>query len=151
MKREIERKFLVKSDAFKLEENILNKLDIKQGYLSKKERRIVRVRTTYYNFNNHTLSNLTIKTKVKGDSEAGVNEFEYQIPNEDAELLLNASKQPILEKTRYLIDCNGTNWEVDVFHGQQTGLILAEVELENADQEFFKPEWLGEEVTGLRS
>lgn len=146
MQREIERKFLLKNANFIADEGVAEVLDIKQGYLSKDFGKIVRVRRTYFNRHNHVLGMLTIKIKT-GDA-AGVDEYEYQIPEDEAEKLLNSCDWPILEKTRYIINHKETIWEVDVFHGHKAGLILAEVELESADQVIEIPEWIGEEVTG---
>lgn len=146
MQREIERKFLLKNMDFTKEEGIAEMLDIKQGYLSKDFGKVVRVRRTYFNQHNHVLGMLTIKIKT-GDA-AGVDEYEYQIPEDEAEKLLNSCDWPILEKTRYIINYKETIWEVDVFHGHKAGLILAEVEVESADQAIEIPDWIGEEVTG---
>lgn len=73
-------------------------------------------------------------------------EYEYEIPLKDAEELLSKCEKTI-EKTRYIITHVGMNWEVDVFEGENKGLIIAELELESENQEFEKPLWLGMEVT----
>ena len=87
---------------------------------------------------------------VKGRSVGAVRaEFEYEIPTDDANAMLNElCEQPLIEKTRHKIIHKELTWEVDEFHGLNLGLILAEVELEDEEQPVDKPEWVGEEVTG---
>ena len=76
-------------------------------------------------------------------------EFEYEIPyNDCVEMLTNLAEQPIIEKARYKVPYNGLVWEIDEFFGVNEGLIVAEVELQTEDQQFEKPEWIGEEVSG---
>jgi adenylate cyclase len=75
-------------------------------------------------------------------------EFETEIPVPDADHLLSLCDQPLIEKTRYNYDFEGLTWEVDEFHGVNDGLVVAEVELESEDQQFNKPDFVGEEVTG---
>ena len=75
-------------------------------------------------------------------------EFEYEIPLNDCNQLLDLCEQPIIEKTRYKIPYGGLIWEVDEFHGVNEGLVVAECELESEDQSIDKPEWIGDEVTG---
>jgi len=88
----------------------------------------------------------TIKGKSDGPKRL---EFEYMIPIEDAnEMLNNLCKKPIIDKTRYKIQYKGLEWEVDEFHGNNKGLIIAEVELQNENQEIETPDWIGMEVTG---
>ena len=89
---------------------------------------------------------MTLKGKTTGITRC---EFEYPIPLEEANILLNRlCEQPILEKIRYLVDYKGFTWEVDEFLGDNAGLLIAEIELEAEDQSFAKPEWVGEEVSG---
>lgn len=138
---EIERKFLVKGD-FKSE--AYEKVRICQGYLCTTGR-TVRVRTW----------GATAFLTIKGPSDAaGLSRFEWEkeIPVEDALQLLKIAEPGIIDKTRYLIkNSDGIHtWEVDEFHGDNEGLIVAEVELGSEDEKFAKPEWLGEEVTGDR-
>jgi adenylate cyclase len=87
---------------------------------------------------------------VKGLPVEGTNpEYEVPIPPDDAnEMLEFLCEKPLIEKTRYEIDHEGLTWEVDVFHGENEGLAFAEIELEEPDQAFDKPSWIGEEVTG---
>lgn len=76
-------------------------------------------------------------------------EYEYEIPVEDANVLLNElCEKPIIEKNRYKIEFAGFIWEVDEFFGENEGLVVAEIELKSEDQQFEKPEWVGDEVSG---
>ena len=133
---EIERKFLV------LDLSFLNGVEgdvYKQGYLSSEENSVVRIRVT------NKSAFITIKSKVQGISR---DEFEYEIPRIDGEGLLQLCQKPIIEKMRYKIPKRDFVWEVDVFDGENKGMVVAEIELQNEDDLFEKPEWLGEEVTG---
>lgn len=135
MAKEIERKFLVKDSWQPQSEGI----KIAQGYLSTVPERTVRVRIK------GNRGYLTIKGKNQGISRA---EFEYEIPVQDAEELLQMAEQPILVKTRYLEQQGDFTWEVDVFAGENQGLVVAEIELPAEDAEFSRPAWLGQEVSG---
>lgn len=132
---EIERKFLVRNtDFLKGQQGT----EYKQGYLNR-EGATIRVRVAGEN------AFLTIKGKTEGISRL---EYEYAIPRTEAnEMLTNLCALPPIEKTRYLIDFAGKRWEVDVFHGSNKGLIVAEIELNDAGEHFEKPDWLGEEVS----
>ncbi|PCJ95331.1 MAG: adenylate cyclase [Flavobacteriaceae bacterium] len=137
--QEIERKFLVKTDAFKAEATSSNL--IVQGFLNTNPERTVRVRI--YGKQGY----LTVKGK---SNKAGTTRFEWEkeIDEIEAKALLNLCEEGILEKKRYVTPFGAHIYEVDEFFGDNEGLIVAEVEL-NAENEFFeKPEWLGEEVTG---
>ncbi len=137
MKNEIERKFLLSGSQWKKD---AQGLKYRQGYMVKDSCKIVRVRTC----NNRGF--LTIKGRTQGITRL---EFEYEIPIDDADFLLeNFCEQPILEKMRYRIPYRGNVWEIDVFLGENSGLVMAEIELETEDQIFDKPEWIGKEVTG---
>ena len=136
---EIERKFLVtgefKSQAF-------NHKRIIQGYISTLPEKSVRVR----------IAGDTAFLTIKGKSQQqGLkrSEWEYSIPVEDAEELLLLCEKGIIEKTRYYVKSGNLTFEVDEFYGDNKGLILAEVELTDENEEIKKPEWLGEEVTGI--
>jgi adenylate cyclase len=134
---EIERKFLVNGEAWK---DLSTGTTYRQGYLSTEKERTVRVRTI------NDKGFLTIKGLTRGASRA---EFEYDIPADDANQLLDElCLKPLIEKKRYKIQHDGLIWEVDAFFGENDGLIVAEVELESEDQVFTKPEWVGAEVTG---
>jgi adenylate cyclase len=135
---EIERKFLVNSDAFKYD--ALRKNHIAQGYLNSAPERTVRVRIkgdTGY---------LTIKGK---SNETGLSRFEWEkeIPLAEAKTLLLLCEKGIIEKNRYEVPVGKHLFEVDEFFGENEGLLLAEVELQSESEFFEKPHWLGDEVT----
>jgi CYTH domain-containing protein len=133
---EIERKFLVKGDQWK---KTLPGTEYTQGYLMTGEYRTARVRM------GGGKSFMTIKGKTEEQTRL---EFEYEIPQKDALILLHSlCLQPLIYKTRYLIPQGELCWEVDVFHKENEGLIMAEIELGYPDQPFHIPEWIGEEVT----
>ena len=137
MSYEIERKFLV-SDTSYLEAE--SGISCRQGYISTEGTSSVRIRIIGEE------AYLTLK-----GADAGIarREFEYRIPPVDAADILDLfCEEPLIEKTRYHITFQGTAWDVDLFHGANLGLCMAEVELEEADQVFVAPPWVGEEVTG---
>lgn len=136
---EIERKFLVSSTKFKQEYD--TKTYIKQGFLNSNKNRVVRVRI------NGDKGFLTIKGK---SNETGTTRFEWEkeITVEDAKNLLNLCEDGIIEKYRYLIKVDHKTFEVDEFLGDNSGLIIAEIELTSENEKFEKPHWLGIEVTG---
>lgn len=134
MATEIERKYLIKEDLLNLPANGNR---IVQGYLWSEKGKSMRIRIT------KGKGFLTIKT---GTNPLSRLEYEYEIPMTDAEELLSQCDKKI-EKTRFIIVFAGMDWEVDVFEGENKGLVMAEIELESEDQEFEKPEWLGLEVT----
>ncbi len=135
---EIERKFLVTSNAFK--SNALRENHIAQGYLSSTPERTVRVRIK------GEKGFLTIKGKT---NEAGMSRFEWEkeIPVAEAKELLLLCEKGVIEKIRYEIQVGLHLFEVDEFYGENEGLIMAEVELQSEAEVFEKPIWLGEEVT----
>jgi adenylate cyclase len=136
MAKEIERKFLVKGDAWR---SLAEGTKYRQGYLNSTKERVVRVRTI------NDKGFLTIKGITVGATRS---EFEYEIPLEDTDFMLdNLCEQFLIEKNRYKINIGDLVWEVDEFFGKNDGLIVAEVELTSEDQEFDKPDWIGEEVT----
>ena len=135
---EIERKFLVKNDAWR---GLAQGIPFRQGYLQTSPC-TVRVRTE------GGRGVLTVKGRTRGFSR---DEFEYEIPFEDADRMLDTLAQPPLIRTcRYRIPYKGFVWEVDEFFGDNEGLIVAEIELADEAQSFEKPDWIGEEVTGDR-
>ena len=137
MGTEIERKFLLQSDAWR---SLAAGIRYRQGYLSSAKERTVRIRTA------GDASFLTIKGLAAGATRA---EYEYAIPLEDGnEMLDTLAEQPLIEKVRYTIAYGNAVWEIDEFLGENQGLVVAEVELSSEDQPFDRPEWLGEEVTG---
>ena len=133
---EIERKFLVdKRKMHKL--NFSSEVLIKQGYLSNHPTVRVRVK------DNHGF--LTIKSSTRGISRQ---EFEYEIPIEDAEKLLRLCGNNVLKKIRRTIELGGHVWEVDFFMGRLAGLVVAEVELNSANEVVDLPDWISKEVSG---
>lgn len=136
---EIERKYLVKSDIYR--SLAVAKHEVKQGYLCADGIRTVRVRLW------DDQGVLTIKGRGNGVSRF---EWEKTISASDAEALFALCRPGRVEKTRYVVPIAGTtlNVEVDVFHGDNEGLVLAEIELPSEDYVFEVPEWLGKEVTG---
>lgn len=138
MAQEIERKFLVKGD-FKPE--AFKSTRISQGYLSSVPERTVRVRIK------GNQGFLTIKGK---GNHSGISRYEWEkeIPVKEAEELLQLCEPGIIDKTRYLVKSGNHTFEVDEFHGENEGLILAEIELETENESFVKPSWIAEEVTG---
>lgn len=136
---EIERKFLVKDYSF--ENEAVNSRAIKQGFLSTDPNRTVRIRVE------ETGGFIT----VKGIStDGGVSRFEWENPlsKEAAEALFKLCLPGKIEKTRHVVSVGSHHFEVDVFYGDNQGLVIAEVELSDSKQEFEKPAWLGKEVTG---
>lgn len=138
MKQEIERKFLVSSPAWR--EAVTQSTRLRQGYLCLDPARTVRVRVS------GTQGWLTIKGPGEGSSRT---EFEYPLPLNDAtDLLDHLCLRPQIDKTRHLVPHGGLTIEVDVFHGDNEGLVMAEVELTVADTHLELPPWIGREVTG---
>jgi CYTH domain-containing protein len=135
--QEIERKYLVEGDAWRHEAT--RSTTFRQGYLSTMKERTVRVRVA------GDLAWLTIKGITVGASRS---EFEYSIPVADGTAMLDElCERPLIEKTRHVVEHAGVTWEVDEFSGANEGLIVAEIELETADQDIDLPAWAGEEVT----
>jgi len=139
MAQEIERKFLVKSEAFKTES--VREMRITQGYLSSVPERTVRVRIK------GEKGFMTIKG-IGNESGASRYEWEREISIEDTKALLSICEPGVIDKTRFNVKSGEHTFEVDEFYGENDGLVVAEVELSSEDEAFDKPEWLGEEVTG---
>lgn len=135
---EIERKFLVKAD-FKA--YAFANTRIVQGYLSSVPERAVRVRIK------GDKAYLTIKG-IGSNNGLSRYEWEKEIPVNEAEELLKICEIGIIDKVRYLVKSGKHTFEVDEFHGDNEGLIIAEIELAKEDESFVRPDWLGEEVTG---
>jgi len=133
---EIERKFLVNNNSFLDDFSRNNR--IVQGYLSSHPERTVRVRIKGEN------GYLTIKGKSEGFSRY---EWEKEIDIEEAEKLLQLCESGVIDKIRYDVIVGTHIFEVDVFYGENEGLVLAEIELQAEDETFEKPDWLGQEVT----
>ncbi|MGJ5630903.1 CYTH domain-containing protein [Nostoc sp. CALU 1950] len=136
MAKEIERKYLVRGNSWRgLAEGIV----YRQGYIATQDKGTVRIRIV------GEKSYLTIKGPNIKYSRL---EFEYPIPLEDAqEMLETLCERPFIEKIRYKIELGGLIWEIDEFDGVNKGLILAEVELSDENQQFELPTWIGEEVS----
>jgi CYTH domain-containing protein len=137
MASEIERKFLTQSNDYK---SIAEGVPYTQGYICSGKGKVVRVRIA------GTKGYITIKGPQKGIKRS---EYEYEIPVNDAlEMLENLCTKPLIEKRRYSVSHEGFIWEIDEFHGENNGLVVAEIELEDENQKFSIPEWIGREVTG---
>lgn len=135
---EIERKFLV--DPKKWE--ALNKPNpnyLKQAFIAQEDKKVVRVRIT------NDMALLTIKGQTHGVSRL---EFEYEIPKDDAKELISNLGGPVIEKDRYEISVGNHIWEVDVFYGDNEGLVVAEIELGSENEAFQLPDWVSGEVSG---
>jgi adenylate cyclase len=138
MANEVERKFLVKGEFAPFAHK---KTRIIQGYLSSVPERTVRVRVK------GDKGFLTIKG-IGGASGASRFEWERELPLPEAEALLRLCEPGIIDKTRYRVAAGARAFEVDEFHGDNEGLLLAEIELAREDETFARPDWLGREVTG---
>ncbi len=135
---EIERKFLVRDDSWR--EASDGGTPMVQGFLSTNRERVVRVRVA------GEQGTLTIKGLGQGAARP---EFEWAVPVDEArEVLETLGIRPLIEKTRHRVEHRGLTWEIDVFAGRNAGLVVAEVELDQEDQEVPLPLWVGDEVTG---
>lgn len=134
---EIEHKYLVINKSYRdlAEEQI----EIQQGYLSVNPERTVRIRL----FGNTGF--ITVKGKTERSTRL---EFEYEIPASDACTMLGLCIQPILEKRRYIVNWNGKKWEVDEFGGELSPLVIAEIELEDKEEKYELPPFVGKNVSG---
>ena len=136
MGKEIERKFVINQAAWTPQDSGIH---FKQGYLNSQKERVVRVRIE------GTVAKLTIKGVTTGVTRA---EFEYSIPVDDAAILLdNLCEQPLIDKHRHKEVHFGKTWEIDVFHGLNEGLVVAEIELTSEDEKFELPSWVEKEVS----
>lgn len=139
MTQEIERKFLVLNDSYKSEASRF--YSIKQGYLSSDPKRSVRIR----------MKDDSGFITIKGAADpTGISRHEWEkpIPVKEAEELLTLCEPGIIEKIRYEVICGEHLFEVDEFLQENRGLVIAEVELKRPDEDYKRPEWLGQEVTG---
>ena len=137
MASEIERKFLVASDAWK--NSVSRSVRYRQGYLGRAEASSVRVRVSDRD------AYLNIKSATLGIERL---EYEYPIPLADAhEMLDRLCHKPLIEKTRHWVEHAGHCWEIDVFEGDNAGLVVAEIELQAPDEPFELPAWAGAEVS----
>lgn len=136
---EIERKFLLTDNSWRDLSD--SGTVIKQGYLNTHPERTVRIRIK----GNKGI--LTVKGKNVKNTRL---ECEYEIPLDDALEMMKICEQPIIEKTRFIVQYNNLTWEIDEFEGDNIGLTVAEVELESEDQQIELPSWVGEEVSSDR-
>jgi len=134
MATEIERKFLVRGIDWRQG----RPLRISQGYLNRDKARTVRIRIA------ESRAYLTVKGPSQGASRP---EYEYEIPRQDAEELMELCEGPPLEKNRYTVTHAGVTWQIDEFLGANAGLVVAEIELANEEQAFQRPAWVFTEVT----
>ncbi len=139
MPREIERKFLPKSDAWRSQ--VRESRAMSQGYLASGGRVSVRVRIA----GNEAWLNIKAGGLVMSRQE-----YEYPVPVDEARELIALADGPLIEKTRHFVEHGGKTFEIDEFHGENEGLVVAELELEREDEPFARPPWLGIEVTQLR-
>ncbi len=140
MAKEIERKFLVINDSWR--DQATSATAMRQAYLSVNHDRSIRVRTS-----NDETAKLTVKF---GKTALVRDEFEYDIPLEDAVEMISFAVGSVIEKVRYTVEIAGFTWEIDVFEGAFQGLVIAEVEMRSEDDRPKLPTWLGREVTGDR-
>ena len=138
---EIERKFLIKNETYKSES--INKQLITQGYLSLDPKRTVRIRICEQN------AYITIKGQT---SESGTSRYEWEkeINIEEAKQLMLLCREGVVTKIRHLIPFKNHTFEVDEFLKDNSGLVIAEIELSNENEDFERPRWLGKEVTGIK-
>lgn len=134
---EIEHKFLVINDDWR--QQVSHTAQYQQGYLSSDARNSIRVRVS------DTQAWLNLKSATIGNYRQ---EYEYPIPLTDAiDILENLCKKPLIIKTRHFVQQGTHIWEIDEFHGENQGLIVAEIELSQLNEDFEKPAWVGQDVT----
>lgn len=137
MATEIERKFTLKSNSWKNQAS--HQCRYVQGYLAGNDRSSVRVRIA------GDKANINIKSATLGIERM---EYEYEIPVIDAqEMLDQLCQKPIIDKTRYFVPFAGKTWEVDEFYGDNAGLVVAEIELNDAEESFELPDWADDDVS----
>jgi len=137
MATEIERKFLVTSNSWR--EQVTRQKSIKQGYFGPPNKASIRIRI------DGDSANINIKSATL---DIVRREYEIPVPLSDAEeMLRDLCERPFIEKVRYLVPVGKHTWEIDEFAGDNQGLIVAEIELSSPDEDFEKPDWLGNEVS----
>lgn len=137
MATEIERKFLLLNEDWR--NTVDSDVYIVQGYLATNELSSTRIRIQ------GDKANINIKSATLGITRT---EFEYDIPVIDAQSMIDdLCIKPVIEKTRFIVKHVHHIWEIDVFSGENEGLVVAEVELSSSDEAFEKPSWIGEEVS----
>jgi len=135
---EIERKFLVQNDSWRGQ--VIDESRLQQGYICNQSNATVRVRI------GNGKAVLNVKSATVGIRRS---EFEYEIPLQEGEAILESvARKPIIDKVRYRVRHGAHVWDLDVFEGENQGLIVAEVELASEDESFDKPGWAGDEVSG---
>jgi adenylate cyclase len=135
---EIERKFLLRDDRWR--KLAQRKLTIRQAYLSSNGKNSIRVR-----IRNDETATLTVKSRPTSLRRL---ELEYQVPLLEAEAMMALRQGAVIEKLRYIVPWDDLQWEIDVFLGENAGLLIAEIELREENQLFRMPDWIGEEITG---
>lgn len=135
---EIERKFLVRNDDWRA--SAASHGRIRQAYLEATAKASVRVR-----IRDESRATLTVKSRPSAIRRL---EFEHPIPILEAEALMSLRQGIVIEKTRYIIPCGALAWEVDVFSGDNDGLVIAEIELPDERHPIERPSWIGTEITG---
>lgn len=140
MAKEIERKYLVKTDGWR--SGVSSSSSFLQAYIASGKDRSVRVRIM-----DDKKARLTIKI---GRDLFARDEFEYDIPLTDAREMSDQALGVVLEKTRYFVPYEGYTWEVDVYAGAYAGLVVAEVEIASEKEQPLLPTWIGKEITGDR-
>jgi len=137
MATEIERKYLVLNNDW--QGNVESETQIVQAYLANNEFNSTRIRIQ------DDKANINIKSATLGITRT---EFEYAIPVVDAQLMIDdLCVKPVIKKTRYIVKYMQHSWEIDVFSGDNEGLVVAEIELSSPDEAFEKPSWLGKDVS----
>lgn len=137
MAKEIERKFTIINDSWK--QAVSRSSRFRQGYMGTDDKASVRIRLE------DDKANLNIKSATLGIQRQ---EYEYEIPITDAnEMLDTLCHKPLIEKTRHYVQHQGKTWEIDVFEGDNQGLLVAEIELDSEDENFTLPDWAGEDVS----
>ena len=137
MATEIERKFLLANDSWR--QQVTKKLTLKQGYFGAAKKASIRIRVS------GDTANINIKSAT-----LGIVRKEYEIPvslKDAEEMLKDLCERPVIEKVRHIVPLGNHVWEIDEFSGDNQGLIVAEIELSNPDEDFEKPDWLGYEVS----
>ena len=137
MAYEIERKFLVRDESWRASAG--TPVPIRQVYLARNSAMSLRIR-----IKGERSATLTVKSAA---AEMRRLEFEYEIPLADANSLFDLREGGIVAKLRYKLPSQGSVWEIDVFEGENQGLVMAEIELPNEDKPFERPPWLGQEIT----
>lgn len=138
MSIEIERRFLVRSESWR--QHVVRRLIIQQGYLASEGNATVRVRIV-----DNRNATLTIKSHAAATFR---HEFEYSIPLDDALGILKLRSGGLVRKVRHIVISHGLTWEIDVFEGENAGLVIAELELKAFTQQVKLPDWAGREISG---